>query len=185
MKKLVLTAMVLGFVGCGHKEDSNSDSASVNPLAGTKWKTECLDSSIAQMLFEGLNNELVNTSYYDDTCDSPSVKISVKRAYSVSGQDIDYSTVSVSMTMLSESQVDGCNDSKCYGLDGWVLNVAKDVTGRSQDEASLPKAGDKLYQIFKIDGGVLHFGDTTKGGQEGDSGANRPKDFEPTNFNKF
>lgn len=180
MKKLVLTAMFIGFVGCGHKEDSSSDSASVNPLAGTKWKTECLDSSIHEADFEGSSVHAKVTSYADSTCDTPTLMIDSKRAYSVSGEAIDYTYQSYTMTLLDAASVDGCNQDGCYGLKGWVLNVPQDVTGKTEGDTVLNKNGDKFYNIFKVVGDVLSFGDTAKNGEEGDSVETRPKDFDST-----
>lgn len=181
MKKLVLTAMFLGFVGCGHKEDSSSsDSASVNPLAGTKWRTECIDSTENEVDFEGSSVDVKAFTYDDATCDTPKILTVAKRAYSVSGQNIDYTFTSVTMTLVVQSDVDNCNQEKCYGKDTWALNVAMDITGKTEGDTVINKAGDKLYNIFKVDGGVLHFGDTTKDGEEGGSLDTRPKDFDTT-----
>lgn len=174
MKKLVLTAMFMGFVGCGHKDDSTSSSSvSVNPLAGTKWRTECSDSTENEVDFEGSNASVKAFVYDDATCDTPKILTVAKRSYSVSGQNVDYTFESVKMTLLIDSDVDNCNQEKCYGSDGWVLGVEKDITGKSEGDTLINKAGDKLLNIFKIEGDVLHFGDTTK-----DDG--RPTEFDTT-----
>lgn len=180
MKNIVFTMILVSFLGCGRKEDSSSDGASVNPLEASKWVTACSDFGRVELGFSGGVNDFKSYSYSDADCTTKKLLVEYKRAYSISGINLDYVYQSSMMTLLTEEAVDDCNASKCWGLEDWKLNVARDIAGLTQDDTKAAKVGGKFYTIFKIDGDVLHFGDTTKDSEDGFTADTRPKDLDTT-----
>lgn len=179
MIRFLMIAMLL--VSCGKEGGSSSlDAATVDPLDGTKWKSGCSDSTEYEMDFSGGVNMETITNYAETDCATPEATAIFKRSYSISSTNVDYTYLSLTITLLTQDGVDECNRTKCRGLT-WTLNVPQNVAGTPDtDGTTMPKVSDKLYQIFKIDGNVLHFGDTTKNGEDGLSPDMRPKDLDIT-----
>lgn len=185
MKIVILILSLIG-IGCGQQNKASSSdaaviAAAVDPLEGSKWQSACSDSSVDEISFSAHKNEHKVVVYSDPECTAASFFMTVERTYSLFDNEIDYTYLSTTLTFVTQDSVDSCNADKCWGLDGWELDKARDISGLTYADVTPPKIGDMLYTIFKIEAGVLHFGDTTTNPNEkGDKIETRPHDLDRT-----
>lgn len=186
MKTLILSIIIAGLYGCGSKGDSNSDSASSLSLIGN-WKSPCMgDAGDVEMNYDSKTSTLTASIYSDTGCQNKIMIFNEVRSYSISGENIDYTFQSVMLTIIDRTTVDNCNASQCFGKDNWALNVSQSVAGLSVDSTSEPfnQIGSKLFQIFKLEGSGVQFGDTS-GADNGSTVELRPTTFDPIVLKKF
>ncbi len=69
---------------------------------------------------------------------------------------LDETLVRVFETIKTADWVVQHNEKRYCGYSNWVLGVKKEITGRNCN-GTVHSAGDKQYDIFKIDGDVINF----------------------------
>ena len=177
---------VLLLSGCLH-ESSNDDSTSLNSkltgnqsvLEGT-WSKGCAynaddeDYSKEAVTFSGNNFTISGSFYADASCSSETMSMVSKGTFAIGDSliltsgttvnKVDVTIVSNSLTLGMEDLVSEFNFYSVCGKNNWETNVAVDVT--NCQDLSGP---NKFYDIFKIDGNKLIFGDDTTGDTESEN----------------
>lgn len=185
MKTILFTTILMACISCGKKEDSSSDAT--NPLSGTGWASSCTDKTITKDSFQADSMTRVVSVYADGNCTDLNYQIEMSRNYSVSGGNLDLTAKSTVLTMKDQDFLIEANTEKVYGKEDWELGVAKDISGLKVDGADtnpVPKVSDKRYQIFKIDGSKISYGDTS-GADDGLTSDKRPMNFDPIIFTRI
>lgn len=133
------------------------------------------------MIFLETTLTYTNSVHANSTCSDEIFRVIESRSYSLSKsiepgssiKEIDYTTLKVSRITYKQEGiygVDYLNGFSAYGISDWKVNEEREVSGKSPGDPNEPEAtsghpsnGDMLYQIFKIDGEKLFFGDNRTG----------------------
>jgi hypothetical protein len=188
MRSFIYIITIIALAACGqkHKGDTSNATVSNDALTGT-WKSACSDDSTMTFVFNNGSVTATINAYSDADCKDLVMTVEAAGTYTLSGNSIDYTYQSVTATIVDQTTVDECNTEKCYNITNWTINQGRDVAGlpsSAADPTLTPARGGKLYQIFKVTGNSLQFGDNTAKGFEGDSPDTRPTQYESTLFIK-
>ena len=183
--------------GCFH-DSTSSDSTSpgskstgnITVLEGT-WSKGCAynaddeDYSKEEIKFIGNSFTLSGSFYTDATCSSETMSTATTGTFSIGDSviltsgttvnKIDATMASSTLTLGVDDMVTAFNSMSLCGKNNWKKNVAVDVSN-CQDLAG----SSKVYDIFKIDGNKLIFGDDTTGDTESES--TRPTALDVNDF---
>jgi hypothetical protein len=159
MRHLLFILSILVTVGCS----KNEGEVSLSSLEGAVWGNSCAPDmstgSYDLLLQFSAGTYLVYNRFYSDSgCASLSHRATLNGTYSMSGQNIDLTTTTSSMTMLTAAQVTIANNTAYCGFTNWVINVAKDVTGLDCGDWSFNPAGMTFYDIWKVEGNFFYMG---------------------------
>lgn len=191
---------VLSLLGCGSASDYVSNTAgaggSIEDLraAPSGWKTGCVIESGGTSSLESKNTFIVdavlNTIIYytDSTCTTAdegyrNTASVVTRGTSVTNSSAtayDIAFTKTEVRPLSGTAAARFNSNAKCGRTDWVNNGHwVDVTS-----SNCFNGGGTFFDIFKISGSTLVFGDRTAP-NDATTEAKRPKVFESTSFTKF
>jgi hypothetical protein len=200
LKIFAVVSLAILLVACGKDDDSGpSYTAPISTMEGN-WAKTCetevgsTGSQLETLSVENISFRSNYTFFSDSGCKTPSYEMRASfEILSSTGKtsnladvyDLDISLSRIVITPLSEEIVAAFNSEKAYGISNWTVNGATSVTGKTIEGTDDPQTviGSKYFDIFKVSGGTLNFGDSETG--DGDTAAARPKTLEAKAFNKL
>ena len=159
-------------------------------LDGTWKMDECASGGVSLVVVDGKDVEFTH-SYFsvDGKCDGApyAVRKDVERyamgnasASAADAIEIDVTTIEGTLMVTAQATADNYNQIQYCGYTDWAANVPKDILGRTctngSNSVTYWARGDIYYDIYKVDGAKLFFGDATSG--NGQSAATRPMRLE-------
>ncbi len=166
MKKLIYIFCIIFMGACGQDDSKgSSDAATViaNPLLGTMWKSNCRDKSTYILSYTKDESIAQLLIYDDDACTVLNDIEIATRTYQISlSNHIDVTFKSITWEVKTQAEVNAMNSTQAFGQD-WQINKVVDITGKEVSPGAgenVTRAGEILYQIFKIEDGKLYFGAT-------------------------
>lgn len=181
----ILLLGLLAAIGCGKDGGGSSDSGdaaapTVTALDGT-WKSDCIEEGDGWYFTATMSNtagsgtSTIARYWSQPKCLYPTSSVVTTRSFvlgaklaAVDAYAIDYTYEKVEATIKDQEIVDAANNDSGYGYTDWVIDVAKDVTGKAyNDEATAEvAAGFKSFNIVKIEADKLTFGDVATGNMQ-------------------
>ena len=174
--------VVLILAACSKATDST------DPIVGT-WKATCVTvssdtpyGSMTETIAANNTATMTSIAYSAAGC-ADSLKnftvgltVSWTKGAAVTGVDgaynLDSTYSKVEFTIHTDALVSQFNTAGACG-GGWTKDVAKEITATAASCTGFPKSGDKNYDIYKVDGTKLYFGDSS-GGKDGSTADKRP-----------
>lgn len=179
---------LLALAGCMHE----SDDAEKTALEGV-WKIGCnydADDDIyetEELRFSGNGFSGNFVEFADASCSMKEYQFDISGSTLIGSEviltsgetvnKIDITFAKALVTLGTDDMVIGFNTESVCSNSNWQKNVAVDITNCAFFE--MP---EKIYDIFKIDGNNLKFGDESTG--DGDSDSTRPTQLDDTAYSK-
>ncbi len=184
-QRLVLLPILAFSLGaCGTKDDDKGDDASTD---GT-WKSGCNHSESTEgsvttrstsdvtFVISGSSLKVSSLSYdsNQDKCVTALSSTASEATFTATGDSAAVSgaqeiTIKVSKTVttpLTQGEVDEDNESKFCEATDWAINVPKDITTCG--------GSTEYFDLLKVDGNNLYFGDSDEEAHDGSTAAKRP-----------
>lgn len=171
----MLTAglLSLSLIACSDDEDSVLQPSGNNSLNGI-WTSGCLidddgDGSIRKITISGISFQSQNDVFSDDSsCNTRTIQIGTSGSF-VTGAEVPLATgapatqvdicfQSGTVTYFGANIVNNVNTNNVCGRSNWQDGVSQDATACLQ----LPSID---YDIFRVDGNTVYFGDNNSSGQ--------------------
>lgn len=166
--------------------------ADIKSLDG-KWQTNCYVESSQHLMdtivIKGGAMSMVMQGF-NDGCATPSMAVQVDSTYQIGAgsthalgaDDIDITASKIILTYYNPSVIGQLKQVKFCGISDWEAGVAQDITGKTCGTTTLPKTGDRSYDIVELfDEKTLMTGNTTKE-FDGSTPQKRPQEI---NINKL
>lgn len=162
MKKYILA---LSIVSCLAHGRENLDG---------KWLTPCINEGqdFEQHTTEvnGSQFSVTGKIFQDANCQSPTFQVFVTTTSQTVGdsqilagaKEVNHIYSKIAFTALNTQYVEVFNSQHFCGASDWQVGVAKDITGLTCGNESIPKVGDSAYDIYSLKEGKLYFGKVTE-----------------------
>lgn len=165
--------------------ESVMNGGSAGPLPAGKeivgaWEIPCKPNGYfadkVEYIFGGNGEGTFNWTTYED-CVAGDRDFVVSAAFSYSsgqevigGRALDITVKTVKIAPVSSAMVDTFNQDKNCGIDNWVINTPREVTGVTCASGSSLKKDQRFFNIYKIEDKKLFLGIQQIGGQTNDPG---------------
>jgi len=153
------------------------------PALDGKWSTNCFSSSLflksAEFTSFTGTHETLQRVFYKDDCQTLGSILTITGTISTGPLKnsnllgIDLKVDAATLVSNDSAFVMLLNLGGVCGLHGWKVGEARNVAGLNCNDQTVPKVGEVVYDIFRVKGDSLWFGDTS-GGRDSTSEATRP-----------
>jgi len=188
--------------GCSNDSDSRSSDDSqdetVSVLEGSWASTyhENDNSEIEREIwtFEGDTITYVETRYENTgqptTASDAFLALTSTYSFTIgspvgdeNATEINYTVESITATPLTQDFADTLNTMAMGGISDWVVNEPRSIAGLNCNGELYHNTGYTYYNIFKINGNELYFGDENTGDETSED--NRPTDLDSVVYSKL
>lgn len=194
IKFISLICMTFALTQCGSSSDPSSGSSS--ELDGT-WKGTCKADTSAneyswgRHVFDGSSYTYIDTTNKLDGCSSASRKVEYYSTYEFEAGETtngktkaDFTLEMIKVTVYDEDTLDNFNSLELCDKGDWELKKSVEVTGKKcSDDLVFDDEGTQYFDIYKITGDKLQFGDSS-GGLDSTSKAKRPTTLDSDKYTK-
>lgn len=184
---LLILMIALIFIACNAEEEEDKVTTELEGTWTQSCKQEGQDYRTGSMP-SGNTWSLAYTSYSDSTCATKIVSVTLSTSFTIGNEvsgltgtkEIDMTFTAAQLTIHDDTEVASNNADGFYGYMDWVKDTPKDIFGKKYDGTDDPDFGNPRYNIFRIDGSNLYFGDSDMCSSDCyTSAANRPTALDP------
>ena len=153
-----------------------------SPLDG-KWSMNCFSSGLflesAEFASFTGTHETLQRVFYKDDCKTLGSVLTITGTISIvplsnsNLQGINLKVDAATLVSNDSSFIMLLNLGGVCGLHGWKVGEPRNVAGLNCNDQRVPQVGEVVYDIFRLKGDSLWFGDTS-GGRDSTSEATRP-----------
>jgi hypothetical protein len=160
-------------ISCAKKSDTSSTTATTTTEVEGTWITNCFASGSVYRTntitvtgtdivakYEEHTDSNCSTDYalYEDTFDSLSIGDEVTFADDTKGHKFTIEVVSFKLTVQSATSLNIVNTAVYCGYSDWVLNTAKDYTGKTCGSTAHVVANTTVLGMYNLVGNNLFLG---------------------------